>query len=145
MVLREYAKYGSITAIIFAVFVALAQAQVISMPYFTPATVRVDGLSDNYDINENATFTITAQGYGSNCHALQVEAVHKGERKSFYRKADDCRYMQITHGPYNFTRSLEYESGVFNAEGKYKLDVLFEDLVDGRKASLTRNFNIGTE
>ncbi|MGI0019186.1 MAG: hypothetical protein ACREAY_01805 [Nitrososphaera sp.] len=145
MALREYAKYGGITAAIFAVFVVLAQAQAISVPFFTPATIRVNGLGDNYGLNGDATFTITAHGYGSNCHALQVEAVHDGERKSFYRKADDCRYMEITHGPYNFTRSFEYGSEVLSSKGEYKLDVRFEDLVDGRKASLTRNFSVGTE
>lgn len=145
MALREYAKYGGVTAAIFAVFVVLAQAQAISVLFFTPATVRVDGLGNSYGLNDDATFTVTAHGYGSNCHALQVEVTHDGERKSFYRKADDCRYMEITHGQYNFTRSFEYGGKVLDTEGEYKLDVYFEDLVDGRKAALTRNFSVGTE
>lgn len=145
MELREYAKYGGITAAIFAVFVVLAQAQAISVPFFTPATVTVDGLGSSYRPNEDATFTVTVHGYGSNCHALQVEATHDGERKSFYRKADDCRYMEITHGQYNFTRSFDYEGKVLDTKGDYKLDIQFEDLIDGKKASLTRNFSVGTE
>jgi hypothetical protein len=145
MTLREYAKYGGATAAIFAVFVVLAQAQAISVPFFTPATVRVDGLVGSYAVNDNATFTVTAHGYGSNCHALQVEVTHDSERKSFFRKADDCRYMEITHGSYNFTRSFEYGGKVLDTKGEYKLDISFEDLIDGRKAALTRNFSVGTE
>ena len=145
MTLREYAKYGGATAAIFAVFVVLAQAQAINVPFFTPTTVRVDSLGGSYALNDDATFTVTAHGYGSNCHALQIEVTHNGERKSFYRKADDCRYMGITHGSYNFTRSFEYGGKVLDAEGEYKLDVRFEDLIDGRKAALTRNFSVGTE
>ena len=145
MAVREYAKYGGITAAIFVVFVVLAQTQAISVPFFTSTIVKVDGLGDSYGLNDDATFTVTAHGYGSNCHALQVEITHDGERKSFYRKADDCRYMELTRGPYNFTRSFEYGAKVLDAKGEYKLDIRFEDQVDGKKASLTRNFSVGTE
>jgi hypothetical protein len=142
MALRDYAKYGGIAAIAFAVFVALAQAQVLNVPYFTPATVSIDGLDDAYAEGEGANFVVTAKGYGSNCHMLQAELSHEVERKSFYRKADDCRFMDITHGQYNFTRPFEYD-GQLLAKGSYKLDVLFEDLVDGKKASATRTFSVG--
>jgi hypothetical protein len=142
MTLRDYAKYGGIAAIAFAVFVALAQAQVLNVPYFTPATISIDGLDDAYAEGEKASFVVTAKGYGSNCHMLQAELLHEGERKSFYRKADDCRFMDITHGQYNFTRPFEYDSQLL-AKGSYRLDVLFEDLVDGKKASTTRTFNVG--
>lgn len=144
MALREYAKYGGVAAVAFAAFVALAQAQVLSVPYFTPATIRIDGLDDVYGASESANFVVTAKGYGSNCHMLQAELLHEGERKSFYRKADDCRFMQITHGPYNFTRPFEYDSQVL-AEGAYKLDVVFEDLVDGKKATASRAFSVAAE
>ena len=55
MALREYAKYGGVTAAIFAVFVVLAQAQAISVLFFTPAPVKVDGLGNSYGLNDDAT------------------------------------------------------------------------------------------
>ena len=64
----------------------------ISEPFFTAPTISVDGLSDNYARNENVAFTVKVQRYGSNCYMLQVESIHDGDRKFFYRKADDCRY-----------------------------------------------------
>lgn len=143
MALRDYAKYGSAAAVTFAVFTAFSQAGVLSVPYFTPAIISIEGLDDAYSAGQRANFVVAAKGYGSNCHMLQAELIHEGERKSFYRKADDCRFMEITHGPYNFTRSFEYGSEVLNSKGGYKLDVYFEDLVDGRKASLSRNFSVG--
>lgn len=143
---RNYVISAIIVAAMFAIFVALAQSQAIFVPYFTPTTLQVDGLEQSYGPGKNATFTVSAKGYGSNCHMLEVETQDKdGERASFYSKADDCRYMVITHGPYNFTRSFDYGSETFAKQGSYKLDVQFQDLVDGKKASVTRSFIVSTE
>ncbi|MEM3161083.1 MAG: hypothetical protein QXJ74_09905 [Nitrososphaera sp.] len=131
----------------FAVFVALAQSQVIAVPYFTPAVLEIQGLQDTYGVNGSANFTATVKGYGSNCHLLQAELLYldgsEGERMAYYRKADDCRFMVITHGPYNLTRSFDYGGqNVFGREGDYKLQVQFEDLIDGTKASETRDLQV---
>lgn len=131
----------------FAIFVALAQSHVVAVPYLTPAALEIHGLQETYGVNGTANFTVSVKGYGSNCHMLQVETLYlgndQGERVSFYRKADDCRFMTITHGPYNLTRSFDYGGqNVFGAEGPYKLEVQFEDLVDGTKASTTRDIHV---
>lgn len=139
----KYAVAGGAVAAAFGVLVALAQAHVIFVPYFTPAAIQVDGLQQTYALNGNATFTVTAKGYGSNCHMLQVEILREGERASYYRRADDCRFMEITHDRYDLTRSFNYGGEtVLGEEGAYELRVQFEDLVDGTKASVTRPFRV---
>ena len=140
----KYAIAGGAAAAALGVFVALAQAHVIFVPYFTPATLRIEGLQQRYSVNGDATFTVTADGYGSNCHMLQVEILHEGERAAYYRKADDCRFMEITHGRYNLTRTFDYGGeDVLGREGDYMLQVQFEDLVDGTRASATKTFQVG--
>jgi hypothetical protein len=146
MAARNYMISAGIVAAVFAIFVTVAQLQAIFVPYFTPTTLQVDGLEQSYGPGKNATFTVSVRGYGSNCHLLQVETRDRdGQRASFYSKADDCRFMTITHGPYNFTRSFDYGSEVFAKPGSYKLDVQFQDLVDGRKTSVTKSFIVRTE
>ncbi|WP_337863922.1 hypothetical protein [Nitrososphaera sp.] len=129
----------------FGVFVALAQSQAISVPYLTPTTLEIKGLQEApYGTGDVARFSVTAKGYGSNCHALEVEALGEdGKRLSYYRKADDCRYMPITYGPYNFTRPFEYGKEVLaSGAGTVRLNILFEDLVDGKRVSETRSLRI---
>lgn len=141
---KLYAVAGGAGAAAFAVFVALAQAHVIFVPYFTPAILQVEGLRDEYGAGEDANFTVSVKGYGSNCHMLQVEALdEQGDRASFYRRADDCRFREITHGQYNLTRAFDYDAGiVLGRGGTYSIDVQFEDLVDGTKASAARTFTV---
>ncbi|MEO9294494.1 MAG: hypothetical protein ABI347_02725 [Nitrososphaera sp.] len=140
---RNYAVAGGITAVVVAVFVFLAYSHVILVPHLSPTILEIHGLKDTYSINDKTSFTVTAKGYGSNCHMLQVEARgQNGERASYYKKADDCRFMTITHGPYNFTRSFEYGNEVLGTQGTYTLDIQFQDLVDGSGASQTRSFMV---
>lgn len=138
---HKYAIAGATGAVaVFGVFVALAQAHVIFVPFFTPAVLQVEGLREDYSANQDMSFTVRVDGYGSNCHMLQVEILNEdGARKSYYRKADDCRFMTITHGPYNFTKTFEYGGeNVLPTDGTYKLDLQFEDQIDGTKVSMTR-------
>lgn len=139
----KYAIAGGAAAAAFGVFFVLAQAHVIYVPYFTPVHLWIDGLQERYGVNGSATFTVTVDGYGSNCHMLQVEVLRGGERASYYRKADDCRFMEIVHGRYNLTRVFDYGELVLGTEGDYLLQVQFEDLVDGTRASATRQFTVG--
>jgi hypothetical protein len=137
-----YAAAGGAAAAAFGVFIALAQAHVILVPYFTPVALEVQGLESSYQSGVPAQFTVIAKGYGSNCHSLEVEAMHEGERVSYFKRADDCRFMEITHGQYNFTRSFEYGSEVLGKAGAYTIDIRFEDLVDGTKAETERMFQV---
>ena len=126
------------------VFVVLAQAHVIFVPYFTPVTLQVEGLQTDYQVGQDVSFRVSVDGYGSNCHMLQVETLdNEGERISFYRRADDCRVMSISHGKYNLTRTFDYDGPTILAnEGTYNLDVRFEDLIDGTKKSSTKSFSV---
>jgi hypothetical protein len=141
---QVYAIAGGAGAAAFAVFVALAQAHVIFVPYFTPTVILVEGLREEYRAGEDVDFIVSVEGYGSNCHMLQVETLDaEGERASFYRRADDCRTMTITHGQYNLTRAFDYDgSTVLGKGGTYDTKVQFEDLIDGTKASVTRKFTV---
>lgn len=138
---RKYIAPAGAAVVAFGVFVALAQAHVIMVPYFTPAALKVQGLGDSYNSGEPVRFTVVAEGYGSNCHSIEVEATHEGERVSYFKRADDCRFMEIAHGRYNFTRSFEYGSEVGQA-GRYTVDIKFEDLIDGAKAEKTEMFTV---
>lgn len=134
---------GGAAAAIAAIFVLLAQWHIILVPSVSPTLLQVDGLKSEYSRGDKAIFSVTAKGYGSNCHLLQVQATDQnGERASFYKKADDCRYMVITHGPYNFTRSFEYGNEVLAKQGTYNIDIQFEDLKDGTKVSVTRSIAV---
>jgi hypothetical protein len=104
--------------------------------------LQVDGLKEKYTAGENASFSITANGYGSNCHSLQVETTQDGQRASYYKKENDCRFMTITHGQYNFTQSLDYGSKVMGKAGSYTVDIKFKDLVDNREAQVTKMFDV---
>lgn len=146
MVRYKHAIAGAAgAAAIFVIFVFLAQAHIILVPFFSPTILEIEGLRQNYRVGEKAGFLVRVDGYGSNCHMLQTEVLLDGERVSYYKKADDCRFMIITHGPYNFTKSFDYGSEVLGKEGTYKLDVQFEDLKDGNRASATRTFMVNPE
>lgn len=141
----RYAIYAAGAAIaVFAIFVTLAQVNAIAVPYFTPITLQVDGLKTGYAAGENATFAVTANGYGSNCLSLQVVTTHddSGQRVSFYKKAEDCRYIPIIHGQYNLTRAFDYGSQVMGKAGKYTVDITFSDLIDNRQARLSKTFEV---
>jgi hypothetical protein len=133
---------GGAVAVVFAIFVALAQTHAISLPYFTPVALAVNGLKEKYAVGEKASFSVTANGFGSNCHSLEIEAKHDGQRASYYKKADDCRFMTITHGQYNFTRSFDYGSEVMGKVGTYTVDMQFKDLIDNKQVRVTKTFEI---
>jgi hypothetical protein len=99
-------------------------------------------MKDKYRPGENVQFAVTVNGYGSNCHMLQVETTLNGNRTSFYKKADDCRFIPITHSQYNLTRSFDYGSKTIGKEGTYTVNIQFKDLVDNREAQLTKTFEV---
>lgn len=143
---RYYILAGVSAFVLLIIVILLAQLQFIVIPYLTPTILEVQGLKDSYFINDRAVFNITLKGYGSNCHMLEVEAIHRGgERSSYYRKADDCRFMTIMQGPYNFTKSIEYGNEVLGKQGPYKIQIQFEDLVNHTKAAATKSFTVNAQ
>lgn len=143
---RYYILAGVSAFMLLMIVIFLAQLQIIVIPYLTPTILEVQGLRDSYSIDDRAAlFNITLKGYGSNCHMLEVEAIGQGgERSSYYRKADDCRFMTIMQGPYNFTKSIDYGNEVLGKQGSYKLHIQFEDLVNHNKAAATKSFTVNT-
>ena len=100
MAARNYAIAGAWATGAFATFVILAQSHVILIPYLTPTVLEIRGLKAAYSVDDRATFDVIVKGFGSNCHMLQVVATSQsGDRVSFYKKADDCRFMTVMHGP----------------------------------------------
>ena len=143
---RRLAVGAISTATTFSIFMILAQTQTISVPIFTPTTVLIEGLQEKYNVHETVNFVVKIKGYGSNCHQLDVstsilDATHIN-RVAYYSKADDCRFMAIIHGPYNFTKAFSYGGGgaIFDKEGTYTIDATFNDLVDHHSVRVKRPF-----
>jgi hypothetical protein len=125
------------------IFILLAQTHVIYAAYLTPIKLTVADLNTSYSTGQNATLTINVDGYGSNCHLLEVTTTnHDGEHVSYYKKADDCRFMEINHGPLNFAKSLTIDGRTLEKAGAYTVDITFEDLVDGGQAHTTTTFEV---
>src|SRR2546426_10033107 len=89
-----------LSAVAMGTIVVLSQAQIIFLPYFTPAKIEFQGLQNEYPVNGSMTYTVSLKGYGSNCigftaGALRKEgAVRKGEgRVAYCSKTDDCRQI----------------------------------------------------
>jgi hypothetical protein len=133
---------AAIAAIAFGVFVMLAQYHAILVPYFSPAKIEVQGLESAYRADAPIQFDVLVRGYGSNCHMLEIEAVHEGQRVSYYKKADDCRFMEITQDKYNLTRSFEYKDQVLEKIGVYTINVRFEDLINQTNADMKKTFEV---
>ncbi|SRR5581483_2910813 len=145
--LKYIAGGGAIAGIAFSIFIALAQLQTIYAPYFTPTTIDLKGLQNRYDINGTLNYSVIVKGYGSNCHQLEVVTTRQGanlERVSYYSKADDCRFIVISHGSYNFTRQFEYGGPLVLGEaGTYIIDVTFVDLVDHHSTLIRKSIIVG--
>lgn len=131
-------------AIAFSIFAVFAQTQALYVPILTPTTMAFEGLQAKYRINDTLSYAIDVKGYGSNCHQLEVITTYNGaktNRVDYYSKADDCRFMTITHGPYNFTRSFSYGGkSIFGKEGNYTVDATFTDLIDHQITTSKRSF-----
>lgn len=129
----------------FVTFVVLAQEQVVVVPIFTTSTIELVGLEDSYHANATLKYSVKVSGYGSNCHRLVVSTIFPdtNDRVSFYDKADDCRDLAITHGPYNFVQQLEYGGPlVLNKSGTYVISVTFTDLIDQKTFSTSKSIFI---
>lgn len=140
---------GGVVGTIISIFIVLALAQIIPIPYVTPTTIEITGISTRYPVNGTLTFAVKAKGYGSNCLGLEVQTVRQNstlgtERAAYYQKTDDCRFMTLKQGPYNFTRQFEYSGPVIMGKaGIYEIDAKFTDLVNGRIAKTSQKFNVG--
>ena len=141
---------ASLSAVAIGTIVVLSQAQIIFLPYFTPAKIEFHGLQDEYPVNGSMTYTISLKGYGSNCIGFTAQMLHmdeslpKGEeRVAYFSKTDDCRKISISQGPYNYSQSFSYSGNVvLGYPGDYRVEVAVYDEITGQNYREMRAFTV---
>jgi len=139
-----------LSAVAIGTIVVLSQAQIIFLPYFTPAKIEFQGLQDEYPVNGSMTYTISLKGYGSNCIGFTAQVLHmdeslpKGEeRVAYFSKTDDCRKISISQGPYNYSQSFSYSGNVvLGYPGDYRVEVAVYDEITGQNYREMRAFTV---
>jgi hypothetical protein len=142
LALKKAVSIGATAAIAFGIFVAMAQAQAIYVPYFTPTKIEFQDLEGQYPLNGSMNYEISLKGYGSNCIAFEAEMVRgDGERAAYYNQIQDCRTIEISEGPYNYTRSFSYSGDVVLGEpGSYQVNVRASDQITGQQYASSQSF-----
>jgi hypothetical protein len=122
--------------IAFGAFVAMAYAQVIFVPYFTPTRIEFEGLEDRYPVNGSISFSISLKGYGSNCIQFETQilredsSLRESEKVVYYDQTQDCRKIDIVQGQYNYTKSFSYSGPtVLGKPGYYEVSVTVFDQI----------------
>jgi hypothetical protein len=133
----------------FAIFLLMAQYQFIFVPFFTPSHVEFRGLEDQYAANGSMSYTVSLKGFGSNCVAFEAELIrheplsHAEERVAYYSKIDDCRTIQVSQGPYNYSKDFNYSGPVvLGKAGEYKLRVAVTDEITKGSFSSEKAFRV---
>jgi hypothetical protein len=143
---------ASSSTLVLALFIALAQAQLLFLPYFTPTKIEFYGLEDQYPVNGSMTYTISLKGYGSNCIGFTAQTLRKEsslpggeERVAYFSKTDDCRKISISQGAYNYSQNFSYSGHIVLGEpGDYKVKVDVLDQITRQNYTDTRIFTVGS-
>jgi hypothetical protein len=141
---------ASSSTMVFALFFALAQAQLIFLPYLTPTKIEFHGLEDQYPVNGSMTYTISLKGYGSNCIGftaqtlLMESSLPEGEeRVAYFSQTDDCRKISISQGAYNYSQNFSYSGPVILGDpGDYKVKVDVFDQITRQNHTDIRIFTV---
>ena len=139
-----------LSSVAIGTIVVLSQAQIIFLPYFTPAKIEFQGLQDEYPVNGSMTYTVSLKGYGSNCIGFTAQTVRKEdslpkgeERVAYFSKTDDCRKISISQGPYNYSQSFSYSGNVvLGYPGDYRVEVAVYDEITGQNYREMRAFTV---
>src|SRR5439155_17375322 len=139
-----------LSAVAIGTIVVLSQAQIIFLPYFTPAKIEFQGLQDEYPVNGSMTYTVSLKGYGSNCIGFTAQTVRKegslpkgGERVAYFSKTDDCRKISISQGAYNYSQSFSYSGNVvLGYPGDYRVEVVVFDEITKQNSMEMRAFRV---
>ncbi|TLY09860.1 MAG: hypothetical protein E6K85_05005 [Thaumarchaeota archaeon] len=139
-----------LSAVAIGTIVVLSQAQIIFLPYFTPAKIEFQGLQDEYPVNGSMTYTVSLKGYGSNCIGFTAQTVRKEdslpkgeERVAYFSKTDDCRKISISQGPYNYSQSFSYSGHVvLGHPGDYRVEVAVYDEISKQNSMEMRAFRV---
>ena len=141
---------ASLSAVAIGTIVVLSQAQIIFLPYFTPAKIEFHGLQDEYPVNGSMTYTVSLRGYGSNCIGFTAQTLRKEdslpkgeERVAYFSKTDDCRKISISQGPYNYSQSFSYSGHVvLGHPGDYRVEVVVFDEITKQNSMEMRAFRV---
>ena len=139
-----------LSAVAIGTIVVLSQAQIIFLPYFTPAKIEFQGLQNEYPVNGSMTYTVSLKGYGSNCIGFTAQTLRKEdslpkgeERVAYFSKTDDCRKISISQGPYNYSQSFSYSGHVvLGHPGDYRVEVAVYDEITGQNYREMRAFKV---
>ena len=139
-----------LSSVAIGTIVVLSQAQIIFLPYFTPAKIEFQGLRDEYPVNGSMTYTVSLKGYGSNCIGFTAQTVRKEdslpkgeERVAYFSKTDDCRKISISQGPYNYSQSFSYSGHVvLGHPGDYRVEVVVFDEISKQNSMGVRAFKV---
>ena len=139
-----------LSSVAIGTIVVLSQAQIIFLPYFTPAKIEFQGLQDEYPVNGSMTYTVSLKGYGSNCIGFTAQTVRKEdslpkgeERVAYFSKTDDCRKISISQGPYNYSQSFSYSGHVvLGHPGDYRVEVAVFDEITKQNSMAVRSFKV---
>ena len=139
-----------LSAVAMGTIVVLSQAQIIFLPYFTPAKIEFQGLQNEYPVNGSMTYTVSLKGYGSNCIGFTAQTLRKEdslpkgeERVAYFSKTDDCRKISISQGPYNYSQSFSYNGHVvLGHPGDYRVEVAVYDEITGQNYREMRAFKV---
>ena len=140
----------ALSVIVTIVFIALAQAQVVFLPYFTPTKIEFHGLEDRYPVNGTMTYDISLKGYGSNCIGFTAQMLREDssatggeERVAYFSKTDDCRKIRVSQGAYNYTQNFSYSGYVvIGRTGDYKVKVDVFDEITRQNYTNSRAFMV---
>jgi hypothetical protein len=141
--LKPFLTVGAAAAVAVGVFVALAQAHAISVPYLTPMRIEFKGLDAQYPVNGSMGYAISVKGYGSNCLDFEAQVIHEEskDRVAYFGEVEDCRKIEIAQGPYNYTQSFSYSGAtVLGRPGDYRIEVGVTDQITGQRHNETRPF-----
>ena len=141
---------GATIASAFGIFIAIAQAQLVFVPFFTPTRIEIKGLESQVPANGSMAYTISLKGYGSNCIAFESgifrenDSLPQGEeRVAYFGQKQDCRVIAISQGQYNYTKSFSYTgSAVLGKSGDYRVEVEVIDQITGQNYSERRSFSV---
>ena len=139
-----------LSSVAIGTIVVLSQAQIIFLPYFTPAKIEFQGLQDEYPVNGSMTYTVSLKGYGSNCIGFTAQTLRKEdslpkgeERVAYFSRTDDCRKISISQGPYNYSQSFSYYGYVvLGHPGDYRVEVAVFDEITKQNSMEMRAFRV---
>lgn len=138
-------------AIIVIVVIAVVGVSLAVIAYSKPSSeqfvkITINGLEENYDIDEPIEFSATIEGYGQPCGAITA-LIYGIDRSNFTAGpwadipncSSDQKNTSFTH---MFPLTQDSVTTSLNQTGKYKLVVSFEELPSHKRTLAEQEFAI---